>query len=196
VEINSDRVAAAMPYADEQTFFRLGGFNLPLQSGPGGNLETVRLIRAFNVLRQYEEKQVAEAYALMARSVLPDGLLIEGTSDPFGRIWVAHVMRKSSSLDGWQAEALVFSTNFRFGFDPVEFQTVLPKNLIHRVVEGEPIYDFFQSWQRATRETAAMQVWGARQWFVASAQRLGDYGYAIDRRLRWLRRGYLIWRLG
>ena len=50
VEIDKERVEAALPYADDKTFFRLGGFNLPLQSG-----ETVRLIRAFNVLRQYEE---------------------------------------------------------------------------------------------------------------------------------------------
>jgi hypothetical protein len=194
VEIDPERVAAAASYADEQMLFRLGGFNLPLQRGPDGKAETVRLIRAFNVLRQYEEEQVTEAYTLMARTVLPGGLLLEGTSDPLGRIWVANVMRMR--VDGWQAEALVFSTNFRLGFDPTEFQTVLPKNLIHRVVEGEPIYDFFQAWKRATQETAAVQAWGVRQWFVASAQRLGEYGYAIDRHLSWLRRGYLIWRPG
>lgn len=51
-EIDKERVEAALPFADEKTFFRLGGFNLPLQSG-----EHVRLIRAFNVLRQYEEKR-------------------------------------------------------------------------------------------------------------------------------------------
>ena len=50
VEIDPERVAAAQPFADRQTFFRLGGFNLPLLPG-----ETVRLIRAFNVLRQYDE---------------------------------------------------------------------------------------------------------------------------------------------
>ncbi len=50
VEIDGERVAAALPYADAHTHFRLGGFNLPLQPD-----EHVRLIRAFNVLRQYEE---------------------------------------------------------------------------------------------------------------------------------------------
>lgn len=207
VEIDPERVAAAQPYADAMTHFRLGGFNLPLQTRANGRPETVRLIRAFNVLRQYEEDQVASAYTLMARAVLPGGLLIEGTSDPFGRIWVANVLRRTLppsplgrggrgvGVDDWQAEALVFSTNFRPGFDPGEFQTVLPKNLIHRMVEGELIYDFFGAWKRATLETAAFQVWGARQWFVASGQRLADFGYAIDRRLGWLRRGYLIWQL-
>ena len=47
VEIDKERVEAASPYADEKTFFRLSGFNLPLKVG-----EHVCLIRAFDVLRQ------------------------------------------------------------------------------------------------------------------------------------------------
>src|SRR5512147_3338568 len=31
VEIEKERVEAALPFADEKTFFRLGGFNLPLK---------------------------------------------------------------------------------------------------------------------------------------------------------------------
>jgi hypothetical protein len=194
VEIDPERVVAAQPYADALTVFRLGGFNIPLQVGSDGQPESVRLIRVFNGLRQYEEPEVAEAYALMTRAVPPGGLLIEGTSDPLGRIWVANVLRKADA--GWIAEALVFSTNFRTGFEPGEFQTVLPKNLIHRVIEGEPIYDFFRAWKRATLETSAMQAWGVRSWFAASALRLAEYGFPIDRRLQWLRHGYLIWQLG
>jgi hypothetical protein len=205
IEIDAVRVESAKPYADERTHFRLGGFNLPLQQGVDGQPESVRLIRAFNVLRQYEETQVAEAYALMAPHVLPGGLLIEGTSDPYGRIWVAHVMRRASlpnalhqtgergfGSEAWVREALVLSTNFRSGFDPGMLQTVLPKNLIHHMVASEPIYNFFQTWKRATLETGSMRAWGARQWFVASAQRLSTHGYHIDLRLHWLRQGYLI----
>src|SRR5574339_1065505 len=47
VEIERERVETALPYADEKTFFLLGGFNLPLKEN-----EHVRYIRAFNVLRQ------------------------------------------------------------------------------------------------------------------------------------------------
>jgi hypothetical protein len=206
VEIDPQRVAAAQPFADEQTHFRLGGFNLPLQIDPSGRPERVRVIRAFNVLRQYQETEVADAYTLMARGVLPGGLLVEGTADPLGRIWVANVLRRTaasmtsagepeSHSAVWQAEALVLSTNFRAGFEPGVFQTVLPKNLIHRMAPGEPIYDFFQAWKQATLETAAFRVWGARQWFVASARRLAATGYRIDLHGRWLRRGYLVWRL-
>jgi hypothetical protein len=188
VEIDADRVAAARPYADAQTFFRRGGFNLPLNAGS----ESVRLIRAFNVLRQYDEAAVTEAYAHLAEHVLPGGLMIEGTSDPFGRIWVANLLRKQNSA-GWQPEALVFSTNFRTGFDPVEFQTRLPKNLIHRVVPGEPIYDFFRAWKQAILETQSVKVWGLRQWFAAGAQNLAARGYQINLRRKWLNKGWLIW---
>jgi hypothetical protein len=196
VEIDPERVAQAQKYAGERTSFRLGGFNLPLQTWPDGLPETVRLVRAFNVLRQYDEEAVTGAYDRLFQYILPGGLLVEGTSDPFGSIWVANLVRRPArGAFAWQAEALVFSTNFRTGFDPAHFQAVLPKTLIHRVVPGEAIYDFFQAWKRATLETNPMQVWGPRQWFGASAQNLAERGYQIDRRRKWLRAGYLVWKL-
>ncbi|MFZ6027992.1 MAG: methylase [Chloroflexota bacterium] len=187
VEIDPERVAAAQPFADERTCFRLGGFNIPLQAG-----ETIRLIRAFNVLRQYEEDQVQPAWEQMGRGTLTGGLLLEGTSNPSGAIWAANVLRRSDT--GWQAEALAFFTNFRLGFDPAEFQTILPKNYIHRVVAGEPIYDFFAAWKAAAAETSAMQTWGLRQWFIAAAEQLARAGYAINLQRGWLSKGWLIWR--
>jgi len=192
VEIDPERVAAALPYADDCTFFRLGGFNIPLQPG-----ETVRCIRAFNVLRQYEEKDFAPAYERFARYVLPGGLMIEGTSNPFGSIWVANVVRKEErgkNEGDWNFEALVFSTNFHRGFDVEEFQTILPKNLIHHVVEGEPIYDFFEAWKRAAAETIHAKVWGNRQWFIAAAEALAAKGYQIDLHKKWLSKGWLMLR--
>jgi hypothetical protein len=188
VEILGERVAAALPYADAITHFRRGGFNLPLHPG-----ETVRLVRAFNVLRQYDEAAVADAYAMLAQQVMPGGLLIEGTSDPFGRIWTAHVSRRRQDAQVWLRETTVFSTNFRTGFDPAEFQTILPKDLIHRMVPGEPIYDFFRDWKQATLESVSKKTWGIQQWFSASAHRLAARGYTIDTRRRWLNRGYLLW---
>lgn len=196
VEIDRERVTAALPFANEITHFRLGGFNLPLFRQPNGALEPVRLIRAFNVLRQYEESAVADAYRRLGSYLLPGGLLIEGTSDPTGRIWVANLLRKPALGDGdtpLQTEALVFSTNFRDGFDPGIFQTRLPKNYIHRVVPGELVYDFFQAWKQAALETLPIQVWGPRQWFMASAQALAARGYRVALQRKWLRRGYLLW---
>jgi hypothetical protein len=78
VEIEPERVARAAPYADALTDFRLGGFNLPLHAG-----DSVRLLRAFNVLRQYDESDVIGAWQRWG-IICCQGLLIEGTSDPFG----------------------------------------------------------------------------------------------------------------
>lgn len=189
VEIDKERVEAAQPFADGKTFFRLGGFNLPLQSG-----ERVRLMRAFNVLRQYEEKDVIPAYERLAEYVLPGGLMIEGTSNPFGSIWSANLARKTG--DGaWNMEALVFSTNFRLGFDVEEFQTILPKNYIHRVVAGEAIYDFFEAWKRSASETSPTKTFGLKQWFAAAAVALSQKGFRIDLHKKWLGKGWLIWYL-
>ncbi len=223
VEIDKERVENALPFADEKTFFRLSGFNLPLKES-----EHVRLIRAFNVLRQYEEKDFAPAYERLAQYVLPGGLVIEGTSNPFGSIWVANVARKVDNVtlreaksleqqpieilrslrsltpprrpsggmtNNWNFEALVFSTNFRLGFDVQEFQTVLPKNLIHHITSGEPIYDFFEAWKESAAETSAMKAFGARQWFVNSAESLARKGYQVNLQKKFLSRGYLIWEL-
>ena len=188
VEIDKERVEAALPFADEKTFFRLGGFNLPLK-----HAEHVRLIRAFNVLRQYEEKDFAPAYERLTQYVLPGGLMIEGTSNPFGSIWAASIVRKLESGE-WKIEALVFSTNFRMGFDVEEFQTILPKNLIHRMMPGEEIYDFFEAWKASAKETASFKTYGAKQWFIAStAEGLVRRGYKLNLQRKFLSKGYLIW---
>jgi hypothetical protein len=218
VEIDKERVDAALPFADEKTFFRLGGFNLPLMAG-----ERVRLIRAFNVLRQYEEKDFIPAYERLGEYVLPGGLMVEGTSNPYGSIWCANVVRKTmesrrsshtqvvlqdnrkqaAGPHNWHFETIVFSTNFRLGFDVEEFQTILPKNLIHRVVKGERIFDFFEAWKAAAAETSVMKTYGARQWFIAAAERMAERGYVIApakgagvaAQRKWLSKGFLIWRL-
>ncbi len=202
VEIDKERVDAALPYADRLTNFRLGGFNLPLLAG-----ERVRLIRAFNVLRQYEEADFAPAYERLAEYVLPGGLMIEGTSTPFGSIWVANLVRKtlesrnfllenrqqSVGFQSWKFEALVFSTNFRMGFDITDFQAVLPKNHIHHMVAGEPIYEFIEAWKRSAAETSPAKTFGLKQWFCASAENLAAKGYKIDLRRKWLGKGWLVW---
>lgn len=190
VEIAPERVEAALPYADAHTFFRLGGFNLPLESG-----ETVRLMRAFNVLRQYSEDQVAESHELMGQHLLSGGLIIEGTSDPFGRIWVANLLRQGTALTpGLRMEGLLFGTNFQWGFEPDIFQPVLPKNYIHRMLPGEAIYAFMEAWKAAARQTIAFKAFGLRQWFAASAGALKELGYNIEIHPRYLRSGFLLWK--
>jgi len=154
--------------------------------------EHVRLIRAFNVLRQYEETDFVPAYERLAEYVLPGGLMIEGTSTPFGQLWSANMARKMDN-GSWKMEALVFSTNFRLGFDVEEFQTILPKNYIHHVVKGEPIYDFFEAWKKSAAETSHAKTFGLRQWFVAAAESLAKKGFKINLQKKFLSKGWLIW---
>ena len=118
VEIEPERVNAAKPFENENTFFRLGGFNLPLQQG-----ESVRLIRAFNVLRQYDESQSPAALQLLGSQLMPGGLLLEGTSNPSGSVWTANLVRRGM-VPPFEViqEGFLFSTNFHMGFSPDLFQ--------------------------------------------------------------------------
>ncbi|NMB67916.1 MAG: methylase [Chloroflexi bacterium] len=188
VEIDPERVQRALPFEDGLTRFRLGGFNLPLQPG-----ESARLIRAFNVLRQYEENDVQEALLTLGERLIPGGLIIEGTSDPFGRIWVANLLRKQADGELW-VEGLLFSTNFRWGFEPAIFQPRLPKNFIHRMLPGETIEAFMSAWKQAALATIAVRTLGLRQWFIAAALALRDLGWPVETRKRPLRQGYLLWK--
>lgn len=190
VEIDPERVKAAEPFADEQTFFRLGGFNLPLKEG-----EQVRLIRAFNVLRQYEESEWAAPIEQLGQQLIPGGMLLEGTSNPFGSVWTANIIRRSQ-IPPYPVlhEGFLFSTNFHMGFTPDLFQPVLTKNYIHRMVPGEKIYEFMERWKTACRNQAPMRTYGLRTLFCAAAGELSAAGYAIDLRPQLLRRGFLLWK--
>jgi hypothetical protein len=188
VEIDKERVAAALPFCGPRTHFRLGGFNVPLETG-----ETVRLMRAFNVLRQYDEAQVAAAHAEMGRRLMPGGLILEGTSDPYGRVWVSNLLRKQADGSLF-LEGLVFGTNFRWGFEPGIFQPVLPKNFIHRMQPGEPIFQFMEDWKAAAARAAAFKAFGLRQWFSASARELAGQGYPVEIRTKYLTKGLLTWK--
>jgi hypothetical protein len=187
VEIDPERVTAALPYTDKTTQFRLGGFNLPREPGEG-----VRAIRAFNVLRQYERSEVAAVHEKLVAQLLPGGLLMEGTSDPFGRVWTANLIRRKS--DSPNEHYLLFSTNFRWGFEPGLFQPVLPKNYIHQILPGKPIYEFMQAWKAAALGSIAVKPLGLRQWFIASAEGLAERGFAVDVRKKLLTKGFLLWR--
>ncbi|MCB2179845.1 hypothetical protein KQH54_01840 [bacterium] len=188
VELDPERVAAAKPYEDPLTQFKVGGFNIPLPSN-----RQACLIRAFNVLRQYEQDQVGSSYAEMEKALMPGGIIIEGTSDPFGRIWTANLIQKTDGA-GLVYLGITFSTNFRWGFSPSLFPPVLPKNLIHKMIAGEEINQFFTDWEASTVNTIAHKAYGIRQWFVESGNALAEMGYQIDTRKKMLKSGFLTWK--
>lgn len=186
IEIDKERVATASLYQNERIDFRHGGFNLPLIE----NQERASVIRAFNVLRQYKKKQVTEAYSAMLPHLIDNGILIEGTSDPLGRIWVANLFRKHHGY--LQQEAVIFSTNFRCEFHPQNFQTVLPKNYIECIVAGEKMHDFFCGWKEAYTQSLYLRNWGERQVFQKSVTLLAENGYPVNFCKKYTSRGYLI----
>jgi hypothetical protein len=187
VEIDPERVAAAKPFEDDFTSFRLGGFNLPLPEG-----ERPTIVRTFNVLRQYAESDVVPAWQTLGNAMADGGILIEGTSDPFGRIWTANLIRKRTGTLFY--EGFLFSTNFRAGFSPELFQPYLTKNFIHQMQTGSPIDTFLCDWKIACKETIAMKTWGLRQWFQSSAENLARRRHDLLLQSRLLQKGFLLWR--
>ena len=186
VEIEPERVERGQQFVDDRTDFRLGGFNMPLRGR-----ESVRLVRAFNVLRQYEEVEALPACQLIMSQIRPGGLFMDGTSDPFGRTWTGMMLRRT--VDSWHLEALVLGANLRTGFDAEAHQTRLPKSFIHRMVPGEGVFQFMEEWKASARETRAHAVWGPRDWFTATGRRMAERGFSIVRPDKWLRRGWLVW---
>jgi hypothetical protein len=183
VEIDRERVAAARALGVPDIAFLHGGFDVARHVG-----EPARLIRAMNVLRQYEERDVEPAWAAMGNALQPGGLLVEGTSDPLGRLLVVHRLRREG--DALASEGVLFLSRIRELEDVRDFQTVLPKRLIHRVTPGEAVFGFFADWSAAWREAS-----GAPRRFQAAGALLAEHRPDVTAPARWLRRGALVWRL-
>ncbi|MHA7291939.1 class I SAM-dependent methyltransferase [Arthrobacter sp. MDT3-24] len=173
IEIEPDRVRIAKALERPGLSFQVGGFELPLPGRPV-------LVRAFNVLRQYEEADVAGIWRLVQGRLAPGGLFIDGTCDEIGRrvTWVA--------LDA--GRPLSLSMSVRFGsFDlPSEIAERLPKSLIHRNVPGEPVHRLMQAMDRAWLESAPLASFGNRQRWHAMCRALSDGGWPVqDGPARW-----------
>ncbi|MBR7741912.1 class I SAM-dependent methyltransferase [Phycicoccus sp. BSK3Z-2] len=178
VEIDRARVAAARPLERPGLRFAHGGFEVPLP----GDARPV-LVRAFNVLRQYDESAVAAAWATTTARLAPDGLLVDGTCDELGRLaaWVAVTRDGPHSLSlGWRLRGLE---------RPGVVAERLPKVLIHRNVPGERVHALLGALDAAWERRAALASYGVRQRFVAAAAALRDDGWPV-------RDGPARWRLG
>lgn len=196
VELDPARVAAALPFSRPGLDFRRGGFNLPLRPG-----ERTALIRAINVLRQYEEEDVQTALALLAPALEPGGLLLEGTTNPTGSLAVFNVFlrrpapvspgRRLPAATLLHDQALVFAARPLRGFEPADFRAVLPKRSIHHAEPGGALDAFFQRWARSWRFAAADRLpWSVR--FVRAARALADAYPGLSRAPSLLRRGLLV----
>ena len=174
LEIDPARVAAARPLEQDGLRFVRGGFELPL----GGRRPTV--VRAFNVLRQYAEGDVAGTWARLGQALGPGGVVVDGTCDEVGRraCWVA--------VEAGGPVSLTVSTRLAGLSRPSAVAERLPKALIHRNVPGEPVHAFLTAWDRAWERQVAHAGFGARQRFLAAAAALRDDGWALlDGPSRW-----------
>ena len=189
VEISPERVETGTPFLSPTIDFRLGGFDIPYISN-----EKARYIRSFNVLRQYEEDEFETHIKTLTEGMINGGLLIEGTSNPTGRFWVANLIRKQNNFLHY--EGLVFSTNFRDGFNPQDFQPFLPKNLIHHMQSGHPIFEFIQAWSKAAQSTIHIREHGFQQWYASCIEEVEKMGFEVETRRSFTRRGFCIfhWR--
>jgi hypothetical protein len=172
LEIDPARVAAALPYARTGLEFRRGGFELPVNRPP-------TLIRAFNVLRQYDEPEVAGVWRALTARLAPSGLLIEGTCSENGRVatWVA--------LDRDGPASLTLAARLGSLESPAVFAQRLPKALIHRNVPGEPVHDFLNALDRAWQTTAALGSLGVRQRWIGAVGSLRPTWPILGRANRW-----------
>ena len=172
IEIEPARVAAALPYERDGLTFRHGGFEVPLPQDP-------LLIRAANVLRQYDEEQVAEVWRRLTARLAPGGLLVEGTCDEIGRrhVWVA--------LGPEGPRTVTFATRLGSLDRPSDLAERLPKALIHRNVPGEPVHAFLRDFDRAWAAAAPYASYGARQRWIRTARALSVDWPLVDRPSRW-----------
>ncbi|QPK79386.1 class I SAM-dependent methyltransferase [Corynebacterium lizhenjunii] len=153
LEIAPERV---LPPRDGVSF-ELGGFELAGYRP--------QLVRAFNVLRQYDVAQVPAAWEAVTSRLAPGGFFVEGTCDELGRrcAWLL--------LDAAGPRSLTFAWEPADAARPSDLAERLPKILIHRNVPGEPIHELLQAADRAWERNAGWAPHGPRvRWRMAHAQ--------------------------
>lgn len=144
LEIDPARLAPPVPGVR----FALGGFEL-------AGLRP-QLVRAFNVLRQYDEDEVPAAWAQILGQLAPGGYLVEGTCDEIGRraSWIL--------LDADGPIELTLCWAPKHSERPSDVAPRLPKALIHRNVPGEPVHELLQAADRCWDRAAGHEPFGPK----------------------------------
>ena len=175
IEIDPARVKLASESAHTGVSFRLGGFEVPL---PAGRRATV--IRALNVLRQYDERAVLDSWRLMVSRLEPGGVLVEGTCNEVGRIasWVDVTARGPRTL--------TLSLRLADLEKPSIVAERLPKVLIHRNMPGEAVHRLMLDLDRHWQFNATLSVYGPSQRWIATVQGVVADGWPVlGTRSRW-----------
>jgi hypothetical protein len=173
LELDPDRVAAATHAADPPWLdFRRGGFEL------AGTRPI--LLRALNVLRQYEEPAAIAAWRTMTEHLAPGGLLVEGTCDEIGRrcCWI--------TLDQTGPRTITLACRPADISRPGDLAERLPKALIHRNVPGERVHTLLSELDTCWATAAPFAPFGPRARWAESIRLLAARGWPVlDRARRW-----------
>jgi SAM-dependent methyltransferase len=175
LDVDPARVAAARaepPPAGLPVEFAVGGFEL------AGLRPDV--VRAFNVLRQYPAGEVEKWWAEMTGRLAPGGFVLDGTCDESRRL--ASWVRLTAS--GPQSLTLAVDLSGSPGLVAAR----LPKLLISRNVDGEPVHRLLRALDDGWARLAWRSVFGPRQRFAAVVEELRAAGWPIaDGPARWRR---------
>jgi hypothetical protein len=158
VELDQERVDAAKPSERPGLSFVRGGFEL-------AGLRPV-VVRALNVLRQYDESAAADAWTTLQQRLAPGGVLVEGTCDEIGRraAWV--------ELDAQGPRTLTLAAHLPTLGRPSDLAERLPKALIHHNVSGTRVHDLLAAMDEAWDRSAAYGAFGNRQRWLAMCELL------------------------
>ncbi|WP_239476813.1 class I SAM-dependent methyltransferase [Nocardia arizonensis] len=161
LEIDPERVVADR----DGVGFARGGFEL-------AGLRPV-LVRAFNVLRQYPEAAVPDAWATVLSGVAERGLMVDGTCDELGRrcAWVL--------LDRSGPRSLTLAWDPFTVERPSDVAERLPKALIHRNVTGEPVHELLVAADRAWARAAPLAAFGPRVRWRSALDHLRGEGFPV-----------------
>jgi hypothetical protein len=166
LEIDPERVAAVAADCDPpRVDFRVGGFEL-------AGLRPV-LVRAFNVLRQYDEESAARAWDTVRGALAPGGLLVEGTCDEWGRraTWVA--------LDEDGPLTLTLAARVSDLDRPSDLAERLPGHVVVDQRLGQPVHAFLTAFDAAWAAAAGFSAFGPRQRWAAACETLAADGWPL-----------------
>ncbi|MCD0450249.1 class I SAM-dependent methyltransferase [Actinocorallia sp. API 0066] len=186
LEIAQERVDAARAFlAPRQAAypglsFARGGFELPVDRPPD-------LVRAANVLRQYNEDTAWRVWDRLRDGLAPGGALVEGTCDELGRRHVWVTVHRDGPATVTFAAALAHLPR------PSALAERLPKTLIHRNVPGEAVHAFLADLDLAWASAAPRSVFGPRQRWLATVEQVRR-GWPVHTRPPY--GGARRWRLG
>lgn len=169
--VATDVLGTGASEADDPVRFALGGFEIPSE-------RPATVIRAMNVLRQYEEHEVSAIWEQLRSRLAAGGAIVEGTSNEIGRVasWI--------TLSSEGPETVTFALKVdELGTEAMPAPSVLaerlPKALIHRNVPGEPIHRALMDLDRAWASAAPLGAFSAAQRWAGTVAGMRDLGWPV-----------------